>query len=327
MWWLVVLLVLFAMLLTAVNVLPGPAWAEMPTDRTLLTVDRGRVTAVVDGTAVLLTPGDRRYLTEGARVETAERSVGRLTFRGGAVTLLCGGSRTAVGALSTGSGGRAARASLTLDNGRLLTDSSSTSGAFQPLSLTVRRPAGDVVNAGPAWYAVEAGTVTVSAGTVQVAGAPAVADESDLTCGDGVPVAPPAGAPSETPTSAPPVVSGPPSLSPSVTGSTSVAPTPATTTGTTPTPTAPTAGPGPTTTAPPTRPTTRPTSRPPGTRPTRSSPTPTSPSSPPESPRPSPPPPSTPPVESQSAPPVPSGSVSISDRLTRFLEGVTEAVR
>jgi putative peptide zinc metalloprotease protein len=49
MWWLVLLLLLLALLLTAANFAPGPAWAEMPTNRALLTADPGPVTALVDG--------------------------------------------------------------------------------------------------------------------------------------------------------------------------------------------------------------------------------------------------------------------------------------
>ncbi|HET9519350.1 MAG TPA: cyclic nucleotide-binding protein, partial [Actinoplanes sp.] len=101
LWWLVLVLVLAALMLAGVNLVPGPAWAEMPADRALLTVDRGRLTLTVDGRREVLEQGDRRHVGEGARVEVATRSTGRFTFRGGAATLLCAGSSTGVGRLWT----------------------------------------------------------------------------------------------------------------------------------------------------------------------------------------------------------------------------------
>ena len=74
MWWLVLLVLLLALLLTAVNFMPGPAWAEMPTNRALLTADRGRLTMLLDGATVTLAEGDRRYVDEGARIEVAVNS-------------------------------------------------------------------------------------------------------------------------------------------------------------------------------------------------------------------------------------------------------------
>nr|BFE68124.1 hypothetical protein GCM10020092_014250 [Actinoplanes digitatis] len=89
MWWLVLLLLLFAMLLTAMNFVPGPAWAEMPTDRALLTSDRGTVTATIDGRTETISEGERRYVDEGARITVPAKATGRLTFQGGSATLFC----------------------------------------------------------------------------------------------------------------------------------------------------------------------------------------------------------------------------------------------
>src|SRR5207248_995821 len=44
LWWLLILLLLFALLLTGSNLLPGPAWGEMPDNRALLHVDKGTAT-------------------------------------------------------------------------------------------------------------------------------------------------------------------------------------------------------------------------------------------------------------------------------------------
>ena len=103
----------------------------MPTDRVLLTADRGRSTRRSStARTVTLDEGDRRYLAAGRRIQVPARSTGRLTFRGGAATLLCGGSDSTVGKLWTDAGRRAPHGELTVGNGRLLADTTSTSGAF-----------------------------------------------------------------------------------------------------------------------------------------------------------------------------------------------------
>jgi putative peptide zinc metalloprotease protein len=127
--------------------------------------------------------------------------------------VLCGGSRTTVGPLGTGGGRpRSPHGVLGIDTGRVLVDTAGTSGAFRPLAMTVQRPGGDVTNTGKAWYAADPGTVTVSTGSVAVAGAPVTPTYGDLTCGDGVVVTPPAG-PSESPGEEAPPASETPSVS------------------------------------------------------------------------------------------------------------------
>jgi putative peptide zinc metalloprotease protein len=216
MWWLVLLLLLLALLLTATNFVPGPAWAEMPTDRALLTADRGRLIALIDGRNVTLEQGDRRYVPANTRVEVNDRSLGRLTFQGGSATLLCAGSRVQVGRLVTDAGRhRDPYAAITVDTGRLLADTTSTSGAYRPLALVVKRTLGDVSNSGVAWFAVDPSAVTVSTGRVSVAGTLSEPTEADLNCGDGVPsespsVEPPSDLPSESPTPSPTPTTAPP---------------------------------------------------------------------------------------------------------------------
>ncbi|GAB1642863.1 cyclic nucleotide-binding protein [Krasilnikovia sp. MM14-A1259] len=280
MWWLVLLVLLLALLLTGANLAPGPAWAEMPRDRVLLTAERGRVTALVDGTTVILDEGDRRYVGNGTRIEVPDQATGRLTFVGGAAAMLCPGSRAVVGNLWTDTARhREPHGELALDNGRLLADTTSTSGAFRPLALVVQRPLGNVTNSGPSWFAVDPGAVTVSTGVATVNGAANPATGKDLTCGDGVPVAPPAAGPSETPSEVPPsdLPSLPlPTTETTVPPTTTVAPAPtATPTTRTPTTRPPVTPPPATTTVPPTTtrpPTTRPTTVPPTTRPTTTPP-------------------------------------------------------
>jgi len=226
LWWLVILFLLVALLLTGSNFLPGPVWAEMPADRALLSAERGRLVAVVDGRPVRLAKGDRVYVGEGDAVRVDSSARGRLTFRGGSAAILCAGSETHVGPLRS----RSVRpvspsGSLELVSGRILADTASTSGAFEPIALRVGVHGKTVVNEGQAWYSVDPVAVTVSDGIVAVDGSEYQATGADLTCGDGVPVAPPAGTPSETPTAVPnPSPNASPSLSPSPSPSPSPAP-------------------------------------------------------------------------------------------------------
>ncbi|HEX8632095.1 MAG TPA: cyclic nucleotide-binding protein [Catenuloplanes sp.] len=282
MWWLVAGLALLTSLISASSLSPGPAWAEMRTDQALLTVESGRLAATVDGGRVELGPGDRRYLGEGARIEVGDQSVGRLTFRGGGAVLLCPGSRTGLGPLATvGARTVTPRGRLALDRGRVLADTVSTSSAYRPLALTLDRPGTTVTSDGPAWYAVDAAAVQVSTGGVRLDGTPLPATGAALDCGDGVPIGPPAGTPSEPATSG----EGPDDEVPSDPAGTVPTPTPTATAS--PTPTAastrptPTVRPQPTRTARPTAPSTRrPTPRPrPTGAPTTTAPRPTDPTS------------------------------------------------
>ena len=259
MWWLVLLLLLVALLLTVGNFAPGPAWAEMPTDRALLTSDRGTVTATVDGRTVSIGEDDRRYVDEGARISVPAGATGRLTFQGGSATLFCAGAQAQVGRLHTDAGRkRVPHGTLALQAGRLLADTASTSGAYQPLSLAVARPAGRVTNTGASWYAVEPGGLIAATGRVYVDGTPSQATGTDLSCGDGIKVEPPAGSPSPSP-SADPLPSDLPSEVPPAPTATTVPPTEETTEP------EPTVDPvAPTTTPAPTPTTTRATTRPPG---------------------------------------------------------------
>ncbi|WP_067507978.1 cyclic nucleotide-binding protein [Actinoplanes sp. TFC3] len=282
MWWLVLLALLTTLVLAVAAFLPGPAWAEMPADRTLLTSDEGPLTATVDGTSARLAAGDRRYLDEGASLDIPQGSTGRLTFPGGAAVLLCGGTQADIGALSTDPGrSRTPHGALTVHGGRVLAGTASTSGAYEPLVLTVTRTAADAVtNNGAAWYAVDPAAVSVAAGRVYAAGTVVMAGTTTLSCGDGVAVEPPAGAPSQTPSELPSdVPSAPPPASPSQTPSAPATTTPAEQPqpARTTTPATPTANPRDTGRPDSPRPTTeRPTFRPPATRPVPTVPVPPS---------------------------------------------------
>jgi putative peptide zinc metalloprotease protein len=217
LWWFAMVLLVVALVLTALSFRPGPAWAEMPGDHVLLTVDKGRADAIVDGRVLRLEPGDRRYLAAGSKIDVPARSMARLTFQGGSASVLCAGSQLDLGAITTDSARtRTASSTVTLRTGRLLADTTSASGAYRPLDLTIVRNTGQVVNVGAAWYAVDTSAVTVSTGRVSVGGSASAGTGGDLSCGDGVAVTPPSQTPEPSaepsPTDLP---SAPPSLVPS----------------------------------------------------------------------------------------------------------------
>ncbi|MEV0713938.1 cyclic nucleotide-binding protein [Asanoa sp. NPDC050611] len=224
LWWLTALLLLLALLLTASNLLPGPAWAEMPADRALLATTRGTADVDVNGRPVKLTSGDKIYVTEGDQVQVRDRSSATLTFRGGAVTVLCAGSGVSVGPLwSTGDRRTRPHGSLQLADGRLLVDTASTSGTFEALALSLAAGGTRLSNEGEAWYrASSGGGSIVSAGDVRVDGQLQPETNAPLDCGDGREVPRPAG-PTEEP---PPSEEPSPTDSPSPSATPSVSPTP-----------------------------------------------------------------------------------------------------
>jgi putative peptide zinc metalloprotease protein len=229
LWWLLLLLLLFALLISGANLIPGPAWAEMPSDRALLQVDRGQVKATVAGTSLVLRPGDRVYVRESDDVTVPSRSTARLTFRGGAESLLCAQSAASIGRLVSDEGRRLIQpnGALTLTSGRLLADTASTSRAFHPLRLTVASGGSNAANEGVAQFIVARGGVDAIAGTVRRDGAALVPSGDSFTCGDGTALHRPGGSssPSQTPSELP-SDSASPSESPSPSPSPSNSPSP-----------------------------------------------------------------------------------------------------
>ncbi|MEV4347648.1 cyclic nucleotide-binding protein [Actinoplanes sp. NPDC049596] len=279
--WAGVLVLTGALFFAGLNFKAGPAWAEMPADRVLLTVRTGPVAATFDGEPATLAAGASRYIDQGEVLDVPAGASAELVFPGGASARICGGSKVGLGGLHVDGGRhRGPVAMLSLQSGKLLAGTGSTSGAFKPLALTVDRSAGRVTNQGVAWFSVEPVAVTVSSGRVALDGAAAAPTGAQLACAGGAPVAPPEESTPEPSLSEEP----PPSVVPSATtpsSATVVTPsqtddpvettepeTPGepTSTGTT----APTTTPPRTTTAPPP---TRPTTTPPTTRPTATLPT------------------------------------------------------
>ncbi|MCO8272192.1 cyclic nucleotide-binding protein [Actinoplanes sp. TRM 88003] len=294
--WLTVVVLTTALFLTGLSFRPGPAWAEMPANRVLLTIDGGLVTASLDGAPQNLADGARRYLDQGETIEVSPRATATLTFPGGATALLCANTRVGVGTISTGGGrDQAPRATLSLQSGRLLAGTGSTSGAYKPLALTVDRSAGSVTNNGAAWYSVEPEALTVARGTVAADGTAAQPAGGQLACADGKPVEAPASSSPEPEDTFEPLPSDSESINPSIVPS---ATAPTSDSVVTP---SQTADPGDDDTEPTRNPTTRPTFRPPTT--TRPSTAPAT--TPPPSPRPTPTPDPTtaPPPPTTTAPP------------------------
>ncbi|GIF24697.1 putative peptide zinc metalloprotease protein [Actinoplanes tereljensis] len=192
LWWFTVILLVLALVFTVLSFRPGPAWAEMARDRVLITVDHGRATSEAESELATIEAGDERYVGAGTEVDVPTGATARLTFPGGGVTVLCAGSRVMVGDLSVGSGRhQSPRGAISLQAGRVLADTTGTSGAFNPLALTVTRPDGKITNSGAAWYSVDPAAVTVSTGTVSVAGQATAGTGAKLSCGDGVEVTQP----------------------------------------------------------------------------------------------------------------------------------------
>lgn len=272
LWWLLILLLLFALLLTGSNFIPGPAWAEMPEDRALLHVTQGTVNATVNGTFSVLRAGDDIYVGRDDKVDVNDKSLGRLTFRGGGYAILCAGSEITLGRLSS-AGRRPAEPSgaLDLSSGRLLADTTGTSSAFTPLNLNIGNGGGHLVNSGAARFAAAGPEMTVAAGTVTFDNTVLPVVPGALRCGaDSVGVIPPPGSsPGDSPSDSP-------SDQPSETPSDSPSPSPAPSDSVSPTP-GPSRSPGP------------------GQSPVKP-PTQTPPNSPPTTTVPPPPPDTTPPV-------------------------------
>ncbi|WP_213456859.1 cyclic nucleotide-binding protein [Rhizomonospora bruguierae] len=223
LWWLVLAFLLLALLLTTTNFFPGPAWAEMPADRALLTARSGAVTVTLNGRDLVLREGDDLYVRQSDRVHVHDRSTARLTFRGGSAVVLCAGSSVAIGPLWSETGRvYGPHGTLDLLDGRALADTATTSGAFQPLTLTITSSGRTIANVDQAWYAVGNGGTVVSAGLVMSDSAPQVPTGQPLTCGDGIPVPPPGGSPtrSDAPTLPVPEPTLTPTPSPTAPGET-----------------------------------------------------------------------------------------------------------
>ncbi|GIE83869.1 cyclic nucleotide-binding protein [Actinoplanes regularis] len=259
MWAFVSLLLVVVLGGLTLDLSAGPAWAEMPSENALFTIDRGQAIVQNGDAKETLLPGDQRYLSAGMQIETPRRSLARLTFPGGGVLLICQNARITLNAAAVASGRAAApSAKVTLDSGRVLAATAGTSGAYRPLSLNIARVTGDVVNAGKAWYSVEPTGIIVANGTVTAGGVTSEPNGADLTCGDGVKVPQPSTTggddPSDEPLPSDPAASdsaSPSGASPSATAD------PSASTSSTPKPTVTVA---PTNTS--TRPSSKPTSKP-----------------------------------------------------------------
>jgi putative peptide zinc metalloprotease protein len=251
--WLLIWVLLFALLFTGANLLmPVLAWAEMPTVKALVRVDTGSATAVVNGKSYQLGEGDQIYVGQDDDVMVTDRSLARVIYRGGAVSVLCGGTQVTMGHLESSHIRQVEpSAALTLNTGQILMDTRSGSSAFADLASTVTAASVLVVNQGPAWYSITPADVEVSAGDVTVDGKTRSGNGESLGCpgtivsrpsGDN----PPAPVPTESPTDSPSPSDSPsdtPSPSPSPSDSPSPSPSDSPSPSPTPTTTSPTTTP------------------------------------------------------------------------------------
>jgi putative peptide zinc metalloprotease protein len=243
LWWLLLLFLLFGLLLSGANLWPAPAWAEMPSDQAMLTVTDGSARVTVNGEATRLDRGSDRYVGTGDRIVVGSRSVVRLVFRGGAVSVLCADTSVTLGEMVSPSGHPITpNAVMRINQGRLLANTASSSSAFRPLSLRIDTEAGPLLTDGNVRLTAEPSAALVASGSVSLNGSRLPASGPPPACGDGTALPVGADASREPPTV---VTDAPslPSLSPSESASSA-------TTEATPTPTRSTTRP-PTSTSPP----------------------------------------------------------------------------
>jgi putative peptide zinc metalloprotease protein len=267
LWWLLLLFLLFGLLLSGANLWPAPAWAEMPSDRAMLTVTDGTARVTVDGQVSVLDRNTDRYVGSGDRIVVSNKSVVRLVFRGGAVSVLCADTSVTLGTMVSPPGHPVTpTAVVRISQGRLLANTESSSSAFRPLSLRVDTDAGPLLTDGAVRLTAEPSAALVASGSVSLNGARLPASGPPPACGDGTALPVGADASREPPTI---VTDAPslPSLSPSESASSSEA-TPTTTRSTT---RPPTTTPGTTPPATPTQ-TTTPTTAPPNQPPVLTNP-------------------------------------------------------
>jgi putative peptide zinc metalloprotease protein len=187
LWWLVLLLLLFALLLSGTNMLPSPAYAEMPADRAMITANSGRVEIQpVRGTPFLLDKGGRAYVDQGDVVAVASRSRATVLFRGGGYGVACGGTVLQIGQLvSDNTEPIQPRGALAMRQGRLLLDTRPDSAAFAPVRLAISAAGGQVTaSTGPARFMVDRGVTHVASGAVTQNGTEIRAGGATLSCGD-----------------------------------------------------------------------------------------------------------------------------------------------
>jgi putative peptide zinc metalloprotease protein len=226
----------------------------------MLTVTDGTARVTVNGQATVLDKNTDRYVGSGDRVVVSRKSVVRLVFRGGAVSVLCADTSVTLGTMVSPPGRPVTpTAVVRINQGRLLANTESSSPAFRPLSLRVDTDAGPLLTDGAVRLTAEPSAALVASGSVSLNGARLPASGPPPACGDGTALPVGADASREPPTI---VTDAPslPSLSPSESvSSASAEPTttrttrpPTTTPGTTP-PATPTQTTTPTT-APPNQP-------------------------------------------------------------------------
>ena len=199
----------------------------MPTVKALVQVETGSTTAVVGGKSYALGEGDQIYVGQFDDVLVADHALARIIYRGGAVSVLCGGTQVTMGHLdSSHTRPVEPSAALKLNTGQVLMDTRSGSSAFVDLAATLTSAEVEAVNQGPAWYSITPADVEVSEGVVTVNGDDRAGNGESLGC-PGTIVSRPSGnnppepAPTDSPTASPSPSESPsdsPSPSPSAVG-------------------------------------------------------------------------------------------------------------
>jgi putative peptide zinc metalloprotease protein len=209
--WTITTVVAVSMLcMLALVFVPGRPWAEMPGNRVQLSISRGSGEVILGSELWRLSRGGTALLQGGDQVRMSSNGAARLTFRGGAVIVLCPGTDLTVFTVDSVGHPINPRAALFLNSGQILVDTWARSPAFSTLVIQVRLGSGgsQVNNAGAARFAVTLDGTQVEGGPVLRDGALVAPSTDAPACGDGsklpTPVDTPKPAVSETPQALPP---------------------------------------------------------------------------------------------------------------------------
>ena len=210
LWTLTAVVAVSMLCILALVFVPGRSWAEMPGNRVQLSIARGSGQVILGDELWHLGKGGTALLKGGDQVRVSATGLARLTFRGGAVVVLCPGTDLTLFAVDAVGHPINPRAALFLNSGQLLVDTWARSPAFSTLVVQIRLGAGgsQVNNAGAARFGVGMDADQVEGGPVLRNGTIEPPTLDSPACGDGsklpAPVDNPQPATTQTPQALPP---------------------------------------------------------------------------------------------------------------------------
>ncbi|MDQ3954967.1 MAG: cyclic nucleotide-binding protein [Actinomycetota bacterium] len=174
-----ILLLLLAMLSILVAARPATGWVEIPADHAVLSVRVGPVEVTRDGEAHGFGAGDTLTVSRFDVVALGRRSVVDLTFAGGATQVLCPNTRVEMGSIRRDTVRRGGffesasvrpSATIHLQAGRILADTTMERGSFLPLALEIEIGQHVVATDGETSFTVSPSAVALRAGEVTLDG-------------------------------------------------------------------------------------------------------------------------------------------------------------